>query len=78
MTDENGNNESTASESAMADDPAAAVLSELGGDNNGHANITDNPDLAVVLDIPVKNCHGSGINPNYYPKLITAQSRIGY
>ncbi|HAB55931.1 MAG TPA: flagellar motor switch protein FliN [Cellvibrionales bacterium] len=54
MTDENGNNESTASESAMADDPAAAVLSELGGDNNGHANITDNPDLAVVLDIPVK------------------------
>ncbi|MBT5292546.1 MAG: flagellar motor switch protein FliN [Cellvibrionales bacterium] len=58
MTDENGNSESTASESAMADDPAAAVLSELGGDNNGdnngHANITDNPDLAVVLDIPVK------------------------
>ena len=54
MTDENGYNESTASESAMADDPAAAVLSELGGDNNGHANITDNPDLAVVLDIPVK------------------------
>ena len=38
----------------MADDPTAAVLSELGGDNNGHANITDNPDLAVVLDIPVK------------------------
>ena len=54
MTDENGNSESTASGSAMADDPTAAVLSELGGDNNGHANITDNPDLAVVLDIPVK------------------------
>ena len=54
MTDENGKSESTASESAMADDPTAAVLSELGGDNNGHANITDNPDLAVVLDIPVK------------------------
>tara|TARA_B110000967_G_scaffold154314_1_gene158954 strand:+ start:427 stop:810 length:384 start_codon:yes stop_codon:yes gene_type:complete len=54
MTDENGKSESTASGSAMADDPTAAVLSELGGDNNGHANITDNPDLAVVLDIPVK------------------------
>ena len=54
MTDENAKNESTASESAMADDATAAVLSELGGDNNGHANITDNPDLAVVLDIPVK------------------------
>ncbi len=54
MTDENGKSESTASASAMADDPTAAVLSELGGDNNGHANITDNPDLAVVLDIPVK------------------------
>ena len=54
MTEENGNSESTASGSAMADDPTAAVLSELGGDNNGHANITDNPDLAVVLDIPVK------------------------
>ncbi|MDA8962976.1 flagellar motor switch protein FliN [Pseudomonadales bacterium] len=54
MTDENGNSESTASGSAMADDPTAAVLSELGGDSNGQANITDNPDLAVVLDIPVK------------------------
>lgn len=52
MTDENAKNEST--ESAIADDATAAVLSELGGDNNGHANITDNPDLAVVLDIPVK------------------------
>lgn len=51
MTDEN---ENTHSESAMADDPAAAVLSELGGDNNGQGGITDNPDLAVVLDIPVK------------------------
>ena len=54
MTDENGKSESTASASAMADDPTAAVLSELGGDNNGHANITDKPDLAVVLDIPVQ------------------------
>jgi flagellar motor switch protein FliN len=52
MTDENGNSDST--DSAMADDPTAAVLSELGGENNGHASITDNPDLAVVLDIPVK------------------------
>ena len=51
MTDEN---ENTHSESEMADDPAAAVLSELGGDNNGQGGITDNPDLAVVLDIPVK------------------------
>ena len=52
MTYENGNSDST--DSVMADDPTAAVLRELGGENNGHASITDNPDLAVVLDIPVK------------------------
>ena len=51
MTDEN---ENTNAESAMDDDPAAAVLSELDSENNGQTGITDNPDLAVVLDIPVK------------------------
>ena len=55
MTDENENaNANANAESAMTDDPAAAVLSELGGDNNSEGGITDNPDLAVVLDIPVK------------------------
>ncbi len=53
MTDENENANANA-ESAMTDDPAAAVLSELDGDNNSEGGITDNPDLAVVLDIPVK------------------------
>jgi flagellar motor switch protein FliN/FliY len=51
MTDDN---ENTHSESTVDDDPAAAVLSELGGENNDSEAITDNPDLAVVLDIPVK------------------------
>ena len=54
MTDENENNETTSADSAMTEDSAAAVLSELGGGEEGQGAITDNPDLAVVLDIPVK------------------------
>ena len=38
----------------MTEDSAAAVLSELGGGEEDQGAITDNPDLAVVLDIPVK------------------------
>lgn len=54
MTDENENNEATSADSAMTEDPAAAVLSELGGGEEDQGAITENPDLAVVLDIPVK------------------------
>ena len=45
MTDENENNETTSADSAMTEDSAAAVLSELGGGEEGQGAITDNPDL---------------------------------
>lgn len=61
MSEENDNAENTSGEGESAeavaeapgDTASAAVLSDLGGESIGGA-LGDNPDLEVVLDIPVK------------------------
>ena len=53
MSEENGNTEGEAAE-ATAEEAPAAALDELDGAAQGAGAPEDNPDLEVVLDIPVK------------------------
>lgn len=53
MSEENANTEGEAAE-ATAEEAPAAALDELNGAQSAAGAVEDNPDLEVVLDIPVK------------------------